>query len=235
MVRFAFLFIMFLAQLPVFSQVKLADTLAILAQKEPTALKASYAREQDSLMERGIIFNARNVKAKLIDFTLTNEQGKRVNLAEKVQGGPVILFWFQGAWNPYCLAQLRFYQRYVSEFKKYGAYLLALTPEPDNQIKSTKNKLKITFDIFSDKDLAIAQQYQLCYTPEDGLLTQLQEAYKIKNQLGDSLSRFALPATYLIAPNGKIVFAHLHANHTSRAEPSDLLRVLKGMGFPERK
>jgi len=36
-----------------------------------------------------------------------------------------------------------------------------------------------------------------------------------------------VPATYLIAPDGKIVFASINAEYTERIEPGAVIRALK--------
>ena len=228
---------------PVFSQtlpkVKLTDTLllfsSINAAKQSDAVKKLYERQTSQLRNDGLLFNAVNIKSKAPDFTVKSAKGKVVQLASEIQNGPVVILWIQGSWNPYCNIALRYFQAYHAEFKKYGAQLMALTPENLEKIALCKAHNKITFDIFQDKDNAIAKQYGIVYTTNDTLKNALETQYQISKFIGEKQSELPLPAAYIVAPNGKVAFAFLDTDHQKRAEPTDFLRVLRGMGFPERK
>lgn len=218
---------------------KLADTLNIVADRQA----AKYTPEKKTMLQKGIqaivdsgvVYRAINQKDKAPDFTLKNAKGKSVNLYTEIAKGPVILMWYRGGWCPYCNIALRYMQAYLPEFKKYGALLLALTPENPDKTLSTKEKNKLGFEVLTDKDNAVARSYGLVYTLNDTLKKEYETAVGLSKYNGNDRGELPLAATYIVHPNGKIAYAFLDADYRRRAEPADLLRVLKNLGFPARQ
>ena len=62
----------------------------------------------------------------------------------------------------------------------------------------------------------------------------LQEIYKmfefnLVEKNGDDSWVLPMPATYVVNKEGKIVFSFVNADYTQRAEPADILAVLKNI------
>ena len=146
-----------------------------------------------------------------------------------------MILWHQGGWNTYSNVMLIYYQSYLAEYKKYGASIMAITPEVSEKIAITKSKNKITFEVLHDEDNRVAQAFGIKYWLMDTLNIDLEKRFSISAHNGNKQGEFPLSAVYIIHPNGKIVYAYVGADYRLRAEPSDVLRVLKGMGFPEQK
>lgn len=220
-------------------QKKLNDTLYIMAgieaSKQSEGKKALFAQQLKQIQDSGLLYSAVNVKSKAPDFTLKNIKGKTIQLSAEIQKGPVILLWYQGGWNQYCNVTLSYFQAYFSTFKKYGATIVALTPETQEKVTLTKAKNKLTFDIYTDANNTIAKQYGIAYTMSDTLYKEMETQFSLSKFNGNNSAVLPIPAAYVINPNGKIVFAYMDVDFRKRAEPADFLRVLKGMGYPERK
>ncbi|MEO1466293.1 MAG: AhpC/TSA family protein, partial [Cyanobacteria bacterium J06633_1] len=46
---------------------------------------------------------------------------------------------------------------------------------------------------------------------------------------GDRTFELPVPATYVVAQNGEIIYAFAEADYTQRAEPSDILAAVKSI------
>lgn len=86
--------------------------------------------------------------------------------------------------------------------------------------------------MLTDLGNGVARSYGLTFTfPE-----RLQEVYR--NDLRIDLRRFngdpswelAVPATYIVGPDGVVAYAEADPDYTRRPEPTELLAGLEGMG-----
>ena len=163
------------------------------------------------------------------DFTLKNAHGKTVSLSSYLKKGPVIVVFYRGAWCPYCNIHLHALLESEPTFKKYGASLLAVTPQtPDKSLGQVK-KDKFPFEILSDLNYDVAKAYNLYFeiTPELHAFYKSKfgldiEAFNGKGRLG-----LPVPATFVLNQGGKIVALHAELDYKTRMEPADIVAALK--------
>lgn len=126
--------------------------------------------------------------------------------------------------------ELEALQEVNPEVEKLGARLAVLTPELERYTRALHKKLNLTFDILTDLHQKTAERLGLVF----GLPDYLRELYQ---SFGSTLDRFndeaqyrlPIPARYVIDREGIIRAADVNADYTIRTEPSETLRVLKGM------
>ena len=114
--------------------------------------------------------------------------------------------------------------------KALGANIVVLAPELERYTRNLHNKLKLTFDILTDLHLKVAEQFRLVFTLPD----YLRDLYK---SFGSTLDRFhdepeyrlPVPARYVIDSEGIIRAADVNADYTIRTEPSETLKILRGL------
>ncbi|RPD98864.1 AhpC/TSA family protein [Aureibaculum marinum] len=189
--------------------------------------KRIYAEGLEKVKENNIVGNALQVGDTAIDFTLQNASGKNVTLYNELKKGPVILMWYRGGWCPYCNMTLHYMQESLSEFKKYNANLLALTPEtPDNSI-STKEKHDLQFEVLSDIDNIVARQYKVVFKLTDDVKEAYENSFGLSNYNNNDKGELPLAVTYIIGQDRVIKYAFLDADYRNRAEPKDLVEFLK--------
>jgi len=163
------------------------------------------------------------------DFSLGNAYGKQVNLSSYLKKGPVVLVFYRGAWCPYCNIHLHALLESVPVFKKYGAEVIAVTPQtPDKSVEQVK-KDPLSFELLSDLNYDVAKAYNLYFDVAPELHTFYKskfgidlEAYNGKDRLG-----LPVPGTFVINRQGKIVAMHAELDYTKRMEPDEILKVLK--------
>ena len=176
----------------------------------------------------GIEAGALKENDKAPDFALKNALRKSVMLAEALKAGPVILTWYRGGWCPYCNLALHEMQRFLPEFKKAKASLIALSPELPDKSLSTKEKLALEFEVLTDTDNAVAKKYGGVHI----LSSEVRDYYnslKVFEYYTSEFYDFPVPATYIVDSNFMVRFAFVDVDFRNRAEPAEILRVLKNL------
>ena len=198
--------------------------------KAPDDIKSIMATASETLKKSGIIDKAVKKGDQMLDFTLPNARGGDLKLSEALKKGPVILTFYRGGWCPYCNLQLRAYQKRLEDFRKAGATLIAVSPESSESGDTTIDKNELKFDVLSDAGNKIARQYGLVFKlPQDLIGIYKKFGIDLEKNQNNGEWELPIPATYVIAPDGKIVYSFLNVDYVKRAEPEDIIAVLKSI------
>lgn len=211
-------------------QQELANLKADLQTKIPADVFSRFDQSVDDLVSAGVGNAAPKVGDHISDFVLSNQSGDQRSLAELRADGPVVLVFYRGGWCPYCNLELRTYQQILPQLKAAGATLVAITPEtPDNSL-STSEKNELEFEVLTDHAAAYAKEIGIAFSlPED--LRELYTSFGADlNQFnGDGLWDLPIPATFVIDTDGKIAFAHVDVDYTTRANTEDVLSAVESL------
>jgi peroxiredoxin len=142
--------------------------------------------------------------------------------------GPVVVSFYRGGWCPYCNLELKALQEVNDEIKALGARLVAISPELPDETLSTAEKNDLEFEVLSDTDNKVADQYGLSFS----LAEELRPIYKnwgadVATVNDDPDWRLPLPATYVIDQDGRIVHSFTDEDYTARLEPDEILDSLR--------
>jgi peroxiredoxin len=160
----------------------------------------------------------------------TAADSRLVHSSDLLAIGPLIVVFFRGRWCPYCMTQLEAWQAAFPQVREKGALLVAISPQLPRQNDFTAQHHNLTFPLLSDAGSVLADAFRVAYTvPEP-----LQQHYRsiminipfINGDQGPNTWRLPIPATFVIAPSGKITFAEAHADHRVRPDPQDVLATL---------
>lgn len=173
--------------------------------------------------------SALKVGDKAPDFELKNALNKPVKLSDLLKIGPVILSWYRGGWCPYCNIQLRYLQTYLPQFKAAGATLVALSPELPDKSLSTTEKNELTFEVLTDYNNEVAHQFNIAFALNEELVNIYNDFHKLENYNGVSTNELPVPATYVIGTDGVIKYASVDVDYRKRAEPAEILDVIKNL------
>ena len=214
------------------SNMTLSDQLVLMQklslEKIPPEAVKIMKDATDKLRSEQLALKALKVGQKMPDFTLPDANGKNLNLKTLLKNGPVILIFYRGSWCPYCNAQLSNYQQHLGDFKSKGANLVAISPEKPDLAVLMAEKKKLEFPILTDKNNTLAKKFGLVFavTPE---LKQIYTNFGIdlEKSQGNADWRLPIPATYVVGKDGKITYAHVDPDYTKRANPEEIMAVLK--------
>ena len=208
----------------------LANKKAESVAKIPKEALAVMMKATEELSASGIVEKAPKKGEKLKEFKLPNQTGESRSLASLCENGPVVVTFYRGGWCPYCNLQLAAYQQMLPEIKAAGATLVAITPELPDASLTTTEKNKLAFEVLTDTDAAYARELGLVFTlPEE--VRPLYENFGINIEAHNGKGKFDLPlaATFVVDPEGSIVFAMVDADYTHRAEPSDIVAAVESL------
>ncbi|MFC7061949.1 peroxiredoxin-like family protein [Halobacillus seohaensis] len=162
------------------------------------------------------------------DFSLPDPNGNQVNLSNQLNVGPVILTFYRGGWCPYCNMELREYQQVLNEIHEAGGELIAISPQTPDHSLSTSDKNALQYHVLSDAGNKIARKYNLVYPLPDYLIDIYKDkGLNVDQHNGDETWELPVSATYVIDKDGTIIYEYTKADYKDRAEPSDVLEVLK--------
>lgn len=175
------------------------------------------------------------------DFSLPNANGEKRTLSEMLKNGPVILSFYRGGWCPFCNDQLYAYQQILPEFEELGAQLVAVSPETPESEQDTISKKSLTFEVLSDENNQVARAYDLLWVVPEADRAKLAEW--IKSETGKTLAEIngvdnyelPIPATFVIAQDGTIVYIFRDEDYKKRAKNEDIIAALKSLAKHDDK
>lgn len=164
------------------------------------------------------------------NFTLENQAGTPIELAQILKEEIVVLFFYRGDWCPYCNLQLAAYQEMIPTLEFHGARLVAVNPQLPDKSMGLAEKHQLGYDILSDVDLAVADAFKIKFSLPD----YLQTIYKdlgLDLEVHNANHKWELPlaATFIIDKNGTIISRFIDTDYKNRMEPKSILEVLEAL------
>ena len=169
-------------------------------------------------------------------FTLEDAATHRpVHSADLLAIGPVVINFFRGRWDPYCITELEAWRDLHPQLRERGALLLAISPQTTRQNDFTLQQHGIAFPLLSDPGAAVAEQFGIAHTIPlhhrryfQSILVNIpfSNASLSYHNATDTSWRLPLPAVFVISQDNTILFAEGHADSRVRPEPADILAIL---------
>jgi peroxiredoxin len=164
------------------------------------------------------------------DFALPNSRGLHVRLSELLDAGPLVLSFNRGGWCPYCRSELAAWAEAMPRLHALGGRFACVTGEVGGRAERMRQEIGLDAELFCDVDHGVALSLGLAFPLEAGLRRRylacgldLTEAY------GSASWFLPIPATYVLDRTGIVRFAHADPDFRLRAEPEDVLRVVKDL------
>jgi peroxiredoxin len=194
--------------------------------KFPADIAAVMQRATDQLTQDYATRNRLQVGDRAPDFELPNALGERVKLSDRLQQGAVILTFYRGGWCPYCNLELRAYQQLLPQIQAAGVRLIAISSQTPEASLSTAEKNQLSFDVLSDVGSKVAQAYNIAFElPDELKQLYTQFGHALPDSNGTSDWQLPIPATFVIAPNHRILVAHIDVDYRNRLDPSEALAI----------
>lgn len=210
--------------------------LAIELKAVTEAVRKQAPKEVFSAMETataklaasGLTAKALQPGMRMPDFELPDATGKLVRSSSLRAQGALLISFYRGHWCPYCNLALKALQERVSDIHALGAQLVAISPQTPDHSLTTQQKHELKFPVLSDLGNNVAKQFGLVFTL-DASLKPIYEAFGIDlvAHNGNSSFELPIPATYLVAEDGKIVESFLEVDYRKRLAPETALAWLE--------
>jgi peroxiredoxin len=203
---------------------------AAFISKAPPGRDALYEAKVQELRATFPVGNALAAGDRAPDFTLPAALGQAVTLSDRLRHGPVVAVFYRGGWCPYCNVQLRAYQKILDAIQALGGQMLAISPQTPDGSVSTRELNALGYDVLSDAGNNVARSFGLVYALPEELRTALRSNDKDLAVInGDDSWELPLPATYVIAPDRRLVLAEIELDYRRRLEPDSVLAALRGL------
>ena len=166
-------------------------------------------------------------------FTLPDGlTGKPVHSTDLLALGPLVVNFFRGRWDPYCVTELEAWRDLQPALRRKGALCVAISPQTSRQNSFMLQQHGLAFPLLSDPGAEVAEQFGIAYaiTPEhrryyQSILVNIpfNNAGLSYHNATEASWRLPLPATFVIRPDGIVSFAEAHADFRVRPEPAQVL------------
>ncbi len=161
------------------------------------------------------------------DFTLPDQHGRPVRLADHQALGPVVVLFIRGGWCPFCTMLLRAWADALPALQDAGGDLLAISPQPVPACGGVAERDLLPYPVLSDRGGAVARAYGVAWdVPESARALHLRLGHDLPVLNGDGTWRAPLPATF-IAARGRIVLAHPERVAAQRLDPADVIAAVR--------
>lgn len=145
-------------------------------------------------------------------FSLENQDGKRISLADFKGKKTVVLYFYPAAMTPGCTVQACGLRDSAKALAKYGAVAIGVSPDKVAKLKKFAERDGLAFDLLSDPDHAVADAYG---------------AWGKKKFMGREVTGI-LRSTFVIGKDGKI--KHVMDKVATKTHHDDVLAVLAALG-----
>ena len=198
-----------------------------MAEQLPSEVLQAFGANLNELIEQKIDQKALTIGDQAPDISMLDTDGKEIKLYDLLKNAPVIINFFRGNWCPFCMAELADYQESIEQFKLPSEQFLFISPQMQTYSAELKAEKNFDLTLIADQHNEIAHQFGLVFALDDNV----REIYKkigadLSTINGDDSFELPIPATYVIAPSGKITYAFVETNYMMRAEPRDVLALI---------
>lgn len=195
------------------------------------ATAAMIAGDLVALRDTGILDRAARAGDRLPPADhLVDALGRPFDLAGLVAAGPVVITFYRGGWCPYCNLELRAWQALLPRLQALGGSLVAISPQTPDGSLSTAEKNALGFDVASDAGSRVGDAYGLTFRmPADLQALYRERGIVLPDVNGDDDWRLPLPATFVIARDGRVALAHVDVDYRVRLEPEDALACVAAL------
>ena len=202
---------------------------------QPERLAISEKATED-LFNTGIEDRILKAGAQAPAFTLEDAlTHKPVNSTDLLALGPLVVNFFRGRWDPYCITELEAWRDLQPELRRSNALFVAISPQTTRQNNFTLQQHNLPYPLLSDPNAAIAEKFGIAYTiPAEhrryfqSILINIpfNNAGLSYHNATEASWRLPLPAVFVIDRTNTITFAEAHADFRVRPEPADVLAGL---------
>lgn len=156
------------------------------------------------------------------DVEIKDINGKSTALKTILTEKPTVIMFYRGGWCPFCNAHLAELQAAEKEINALGYQMVAISPDSPEKLKESLGKHKLSYKLYSDADLKVAQAFGIAFKAPDQYKPMLLEASGNANE-----GMLPVPSVFVINTTGVIDFEYINPDVKARLSAAMLLAVLK--------
>lgn len=161
-------------------------------------------------------------------FALPDETGRIVTLDALLADGPVAITFHRGHWCPYCRINTRVLASVHDKIVAEGGSIVAILPERQTFAAKLKADAGLRYPVLCDMDNGYALSINLAIWVGDELQTLMGNSGRdLPRYQGNDSWILPIPATFVVAPNGRIVARFIDPDYRKRMAEEDLLEALR--------
>src|SRR6202012_3450488 len=127
----------------------------------PCSVIETMHRATAELIASGAAQHAKKAGDAAPSFALKDPEGSLVSSGELLKKGPLVISFYRGVWCPYCNMELQALEAAKPAFDKYGASLLAISPQTAPNSRKSVRQNKLTFPMLSDAEGKVGAAFGL--------------------------------------------------------------------------
>jgi peroxiredoxin len=205
-----------------------AERKELIAKYVPPETQAVHAQVILELKKQGLADRIFPAGSKAPDFDLQDHNGQLVSSQPLLSQGPLVVIFFRGRWCPFCVGQLEAMNLMAPQVREAGSHLIAISPQTVQQSFFMADQHKLRFPLLSDAGNKIARQFGLVYrVPEAQQSIYRRSFVNLPFANGDDSWELPMPATFILARDGTVIYASADEDYTERPEPQEILHRLQ--------
>ena len=165
------------------------------------------------------------------DFKALTHSGNSFVLSNALASGPAVLIFYRGGWCYYCNLQLQAIEQNIQSFKAMGVNVVAISVDTPNNAKKSVEDKELSFTVVSNPQADVLEKYNVVFHVPEDLAQMYKEKYQIdlKAASGRDDYLIAVPGTYIVDQNRRIVYAQVDKDYKVRPPVTEILDVLKNL------
>jgi peroxiredoxin len=179
------------------------------------------------LKEGGAASGAPDVGDSLPPFILPDENGRLIALEDLLEEGSVAVVFNRGHWCPYCRLNTVALAEAHAQASAEGGQIVAITPERQKFTLRLKDWAGAPFPILTDMDNAYAMTLGLAFYVGEFDRYLKGSGVDLATYQNNDAWMLPVPATFVVAPSGKIVARFVDPDYRRRMAIDDLLAGLR--------
>ncbi len=191
-----------------------------------------FAEAYDELVGRLLVGEIGTAAPKVGDamplFALPGRGGHLVGLEDLLRKGPVVVSFNRGHWCPFCKIELRTISQYHAEIAANGGQVVSVIPDRQQFADQLVLGKSAELAILTDVDNGYALSLGLVMWLGDRLKTLMKgRGQQLDTYQGNDGWFVPLPATFVVATDGRVVARHVDPEFRNRMDIDEILAALQ--------
>jgi peroxiredoxin len=168
-------------------------------------------------------------------FCMSDSEGRLVDLPSLLQKGPLVLSFNRGPWCDYCGLELHALSRAYADILSAGGDVVSVVPETGKYAQALQTSRSVPFRVLTDLDLGYALTLGLVFWVGEKIMAMYKDfGIDLAQFQGNGGWLLPIPATIVIAPDGRVRARFVDPDFRHRMRIEDVLKAIGGGGSVPR-